>query len=155
MEHHMQSRPKRTPFDKEEQLRLRNLAIIKIKNKLLSDKGVQKIVLIGSSIKGFFGKYEPPGFRGSLFSDFDFIIFVTDDYKIPDWLDREPDGKPFPNDEMNLAYRKKNFVEDKYDAEIFFIRESNARNIKIQKLGEEAGIPMTDISEHKHLVVYS
>jgi hypothetical protein len=155
MEEYLKERPLKTIFSRNKTDTLRNKAIEKIKAKLLPDKGIIKIVLIGSSVKDSFGKYEPPGFRGSLFSDFDFIVFVEDDYKIPNWLNREPDGKPFPDDNMNLAYRNKNFVENKFDVEIFFIRESNMQNSKIQKLGELAGIPMTSSSKHKHLVVYS
>jgi len=153
MEEHLKSRPNKTPFSNEEQIRLRDLAVSKIKELLLPDDKVLKIVLIGSSVKGHFGEYEPPGFRGSLFSDFDFIIFVSDDYQIPSWLDREPDGKPFADDALNLAYRSKNFVEDKYDAEVFFVRESSAKDPETCKHGEEAGIPMTKESKHPHLVV--
>lgn len=125
-----------------------------MKSKLLPDEKIIKIILIGSSVKNTFGEYERPGFRGSLFSDFDFIVFVDDDYEIPEWLDREPDGKPFLDDSMNLAYRNKNFVEDKYDVEIFFIRKSNMQDPKIQELGELAGIPMTSESKHDHSIIY-
>ena len=110
--------------------------------------------MIGSSVKNSFGQYEPPGFRDSLFSDFDFIIFVEDDYQIPDWLDREPDGKPFPDDKMNLAYRNKNFIQNKYDAEIFFIKRETSENPENQKLGEQAGIPMTTTSKNKYIIIY-
>jgi len=68
-------------------------------------------------------EYEPQGFRNSLFSDFDFMVFVEDDHKIPPWLNREPGGKPFPDDNLNLAYRNRKFIENKYDVEIFFIRK--------------------------------
>ena len=155
MEEHLKKRPQKKVFPKEEIDSLRNQAIEKIKSKLLPNEKIIKITLIGSSVKKSFGEYEPPGFRGSLFSDFDFIIFVDDDFEIPKWLDREPDGKPFPDDNMNLAYRNKKFIEDKYDVEVFFIRKSNAQNIEIQRLGEKAGIPMTSDSKNKHLIVYS
>lgn len=155
MEEHLKGRPSKKVFSKEKIDNLRNKAIEKVKTKLLPDKDIIRIVLMGSSVKNSFGKYEPPGFRGSLFSDFDFVVFVEDDYKIPSWLDREPDGKPFPDDNMNLAYRNKNFVENKFDVEIFFIRKSSMLDLKIKKLGELAGIPMTSRSKHKHLVVYS
>jgi len=148
-------RPQKKVFQKEEIDSLRNQAIEKIKSKLLPDEKIIKIILIGSSVKNSFGEYEPPGFRGSLFSDFDFIVFVEDNFEIPKWLDREPDGKPFPDESMNLAYRNKKLIDDKYDVEIFFVRESNAQNSIIQKLGEKAGIPMTSNSKHKHLIVYS
>ena len=110
---------------------------------------------MGSSVKGAFGKYDSPGFRGSLYSDFDFIIFVEDDYVIPDQLNRELDGKPFSDGELNLAYRNKNFVDDKYDAEIFFIREANMHKQDIIEEGEGAGIPMTENSKHKYIIIYS
>jgi hypothetical protein len=155
MEEHLKKRPQKKVFQKEEIDSLRNQAIDKIKSKLLPDDKIIKILLIGSSVKNSFGEYKHPGFRGSLFSDFDFIVFVEDDYEIPQWLDREPDGKPFPDDTMNLAYRNKKYIEDKYDVEIFFIRKSNMQDSKIQKLGELAGIPMIPNTEHKHLVVYS
>ena len=155
MEEYLKKRPQKKVFQKEEIDSLRNQAIEKIKSKLLPDEKIIKIILIGSSLKNSFGEYEPPGFRGSLFSDFDFIVFVEDNFKIPKWLDREPDGKPFPDDSMNLAYRNKNFINNKYDVEVFFIRKSNMQDSKIQKLGELAGIPMTSDSKHKHLIVYS
>jgi len=155
MEEHLKKRPQKKVLKKEEIDSLRNQAIEKINSKLLPDEKIIKIILIGSSVKNSFGEYEPPGFRGSLFSDFDFIIFVENDFEIPKWLAREPDGKPFPDDSMNLAYRNNKFIDDKYDVEIFFIRESNAQDPKIQELGEEAGIPMTSDSKHKHLIVYS
>ena len=155
MEEHLKKRPQKKVFIKEEIDSLRNQAIEKIKSKLLPDEKVIKIILIGSSVKNSFGEYEPPGFRGSLFSDFDFIIFVDDDFEIPKWLNREIDGKPFPDDNMNLAYRNKKFIDNKYDIEVFFIRNSNAHDPKIQQLGEEAGIPMTPDSKHKHIIVYS
>jgi hypothetical protein len=155
MEEHLKKRPQKMVFPKLKIDFLRNQAIEKIKSKLLPDEKIIKIILIGSSLKNSFGEYVPPGFRGSLFSDFDFIIFVEDDYQIPQWLDREHDGKPFSDDSLNLAYRNKKFIDDKYDVEVFFIKESNAQNPEIQKLGEEAGIPMTRDSKHKHLVVYS
>jgi len=155
MEEHLKKRSPKKVFPKKEIDSLRNQAIEKIKSKLLPDEKIIKIILIGSSVKGSFGEYEPPGFRGSLFSDFDFIIFVEDNFEIPKWLDREPDGKPFPDDSMNLAYRNKRFIEEKYDAEVFFIKKSNAQDSQIQKLGELAGIPMTSKSKHNNLVVYS
>ena len=153
MEPHLLSRPRKAPFDLAEQVRLRDEAVQKIKSVLLPDAGIEKIVLIGSSVKGSFGKYDPPGFRGSLFSDFDFIVFVADDYQIPSTLTREPDGRPFPDDALNLAYRQKNFLRDTYDAEIFFIRKSSAEDPKIRFLGEEAGIPMTAESKHPRLEI--
>lgn len=155
MEEHFKNRPSKKVFSLDLQSSLKEKAIKKIKSKLLSDDQIIKIILIGSSIKGVFGEYEPPGFRGSLFSDFDFIVFAKDQYVIPAWLTREPDGKPFPDDKLNLAYREKNFIDNKYDAEIFFIRESNMNNLEIQELGEEAGIPMTNKTKHKYIEVYS
>ena len=150
----MKNRPEKKNFPKEIIASLRKQAIEKIKSKLLPDDKIIKIILIGSAVKDTFGKYEPPGFRGSLYSDFDFIIFVEDDYLIPEWLDRQPEGKPFPDDRLNLAYRIKRFIEDKYDAEVFFIRKRTMDNPKIQQLGEQAGIPMTSKSKHQHLVIY-
>ncbi|MBU0661012.1 hypothetical protein KKG22_02410 [Patescibacteria group bacterium] len=155
MEQHLKTRPPKTPFSQEKQLELREKAIEKIKNLLLPDEGILKITMMGSSVKGTFGKYEEPGFRGSLYSDFDFIVFVSDDYVIPNWLLREPDGKPFPDDEMNLAYRNKKFIDNKYDAEVFFIRERNMNNPDVIKNGEFAGIPMSVGSDHPYIVVYS
>lgn len=154
MEEYLKKRPQKKVFQKEDINYLRDRAIDKIKSKLLPDDKVIKILLIGSCVNGNFGEYEPPGFRGSLFSDFDFIIFVEDDYKIPQWLNKEPDGRPFPDDNINLAYRNKKFINDKYDVEVFFIRNSNMKNFKIQKLGELAGIPMTPDSKNKYLIVY-
>ncbi|MBD3310835.1 hypothetical protein GF351_06475 [Candidatus Woesearchaeota archaeon] len=155
MEEHLKKRPQKKVFSKEEIDSLRNQAIEKIKSKLLPDEKIDKIILIGSSVKNSFGEYESPGFRGSIFSDFDFIVFVEDDFEIPKWLDREPDGKPFPDDTMNLAYRNRKFIDDKYDVEVLFIRESDAQDPEIQKQGEEAGIPMTSDSKHKYVTVYS
>jgi len=155
MEEYLKKRPQKKVFQKEEIDFLRNKAIDKIKLKLLPDEKIIKIILIGSSVKNTFGEYGPPGFRDSLFSDFDFIVFVENNYKIPHWLDNEPTGKPFPDDSMNLTYRNKKFIENKYDVEVFFIRKSNMQDSKIQRLGELAGIPMTLHSKHKHLVVYS
>jgi len=155
MEEHLEKRPPKRTFSAEEINRLRNQAIEKIKSKLLPNDKIIKILLIGGSVKNSFGEYEPPGFRGSLFSDFDFIVFVEDDYEIPQWLDKDPNGKPFPNDKLNLAYRNNKFIEGKYDVEVFFIRKKNMVNAKIQELGEKAGIPMTSDSNHKHLVIYS
>lgn len=154
-EQHLRTRPKKTYLPLELQKSLKAKAINLIKSKLLPDSKILKIVLIGSSLKGSFGEYEPPGFRGSLFSDFDFIVFVDDDYNIPGWLDREPDGKPFPDDKLNLAYRNKRMIDDKYDVEVFFIRKSNMNNTVIQKQGEEAGIPMTENTKHEHMIIYS
>lgn len=155
MEDHLKKRPHKKVFSKEEIDPLRDQAIEKIKTKLLPDEKIIKIILIGSSLKDSFGEYEPPGFRGSLFSDFDFIVFIEDNYEIPKWLDREPTGKPFPDDKLNLAYRNKKFIQDKYDIEVFFIRKTNMQDSKIQELGELAGIPMTSKSKHKHLIIYS
>lgn len=155
MEEHLRKRPDKKIFFEELISVLRETAVDKIKSKLLPDKKIIKIILIGSSVKNTFGEYEPPGFRGSLFSDFDFIVFADDNYEIPRWLDREPDGKPFPDDKLNLAYRNKNFVEGKYDVEVFFVRKSDMQDSKIQELGELAGIPMTPESKHKHLIIYS
>jgi predicted nucleotidyltransferase len=155
MEEYFKKRPQKKVFKKEDIDFLRNQAIEKIKLKLLPDENIIKIILIGSSVKNSFGEYESPGFRGSLFSDFDFIVFVEDNFKIPKWLNREPDGKPFLDDNINLAYRNKKFIEDKYDVEVFFIKKTIFQNPKIQKLGEKAGIPMTLDSKNKYLVVYS
>ncbi len=154
MEEHLKKRPQKKIFSKEKTDSLRNQAVEKVKSKLLPDEKIIKVILIGSSLKYYFGQYAPPGFRGSLFSDFDFIIFVEDDFEIPSWLDREPDGKPFPDDSMNLAYRNKEFIDNTYDIEVFFIRKSNMQNPNIKELGELAGIPMTSNSKHKHLIVY-
>ena len=154
MEPHLISRPKKTPFAIAEQVALREGAIQKIQSILLPNNQIRKIVLMGSSVKGTFGQYEPPGFRGSLFSDFDFIVFVDDDYRIPDQLEREPNGKPFPDDAMNLAYRIRNFLREQYDAEVFFLRTTSIKDLEIQKVGEVAGIPMTENSMHPHMTIY-
>ncbi len=154
MEKHLKQRPKKKAFQKEEIERLRNKAIKKLKSKLLPNGNIIKIILIGSSIKNTFGEYEQPGFRGSLFSDFDFIIFTKDNYKIPKWLDKEPNGKPFPQDDLNLAYRNKKFIENKYDIEVFFIKQKTLEDSKIKKLGEKAGVPMIQKSKIKHLIIY-
>lgn len=155
MEKYLQSRPIKTPFDPAKQERLRNLAIEAIKRFLLPNDQIVKIILIGSSIRSSFGKYESPGFRGSLFSDFDFIIFVKDAYDIPTSLEREMDGKPFQNNDLNLAYRKRQFVEGLYDAEIFFIHESTLSDSSAQKEAELAGIPIPGSStKHPFIAVY-
>ena len=59
--------------------------------------------------------------------------------------------------ELNLAYRTKNFVENKYDVEIFFVRRSTMNNPEIEKLAEMPGceIPFSEKSKWKHIVVYS
>lgn len=155
MEEHLRTRPPKKVFKKEVIDSLRNQAIEKIKSKLLPDSNIIKIIMIGSSVKYSFGEYEPPGFRGSLYSDFDFIIFVENNFEIPKWLEREPDGKPFPNRDLNLAYKYRKSIENKYDMEVFFIKKTNAQNSEIQRLGELAGIPMTSNSKHKHIIVYS
>jgi hypothetical protein len=149
------TRPQKEPYASKDIELLRKKAIDKVLSKLLPNEKIIKILLIGSSVKNDFGKYEPPGFRGSLYSDFDFIVFVDDDYEIPNWLIREPSGKPFSSDSFNLAYRNKKFIDDMYDVEIFFIRRKNMDDKKIQKEGELAGIPMTTSSKNKHLVLYS
>ncbi|MBP9762609.1 hypothetical protein KBD34_03255 [Patescibacteria group bacterium] len=154
MEAHLQARPKKNPFSLHEQDRLRTLAVEKIQNVFLPNEGIDKIILIGSSVKGTFGCYEVPGFRGSLFSDFDFIIFVSDTYSIPPWLERELSGKPFNNKTLDLAYRKKAFIEDIYDAEIFFIRESSLKDQPIRSLAEEAGIPFDKQSLNPFITVW-
>ena len=153
-EAHLNSRPKKKSFSLNTQKRLRNKAIEKIKLKLLPNNKIMKIVLIGSSTKNSFGKYVPPGFRGSLYSDFDFIVFVKDSYKIPNWLRKEPDGKPFPEDKLNLAYRNKKFIDKKYDVEIFFVRRKSTLSGKYKKQAEDVGIPMDNKSKHKHIIVF-
>ncbi|MFA6422355.1 MAG: hypothetical protein WCV92_03085 [Candidatus Buchananbacteria bacterium] len=155
MEEYRKMRPHKSVFPSAITDSLRNQAIDKIKFKLLPDDKIIKIILIGSSIKNSFGEYNQPGFRGSLFSDFDFIIFVEDDYQIPQWLEKEPDGKPFLDDKINLAYRNKNFIDDKYDVEIFFLRHSDFNNPIVQEQGELAGIPMSNHTAHKYLTVYN
>ena len=155
MEPYMKNRPQKKVYSKNKIEGLRGVAIEKIKSKLLPEDKIIKIILIGSSIKESFGGDASPGFRGSLYSDFDFIVYVEDNYKIPSWLDGEPDGKPFPDDELNLAYRNRKFVEDKYDVEVFFVRKKSLKDSRIRKLGESAGIPMSERSENKCLVVYS
>lgn len=154
MESHLATRPSKTIYPEAEQRRLRDEAVEQIKGFLLPDDGIEKILLIGSSVKGTFGEYEAPGFRGSLYSDFDFIVFVSDDYQIPKTLQREPDGKPFPDDSLNLAYRLPRFLEHKYDAEVFFLRDGVLQNPEIKILGETAGIPMNEQSKHPYLQVY-
>lgn len=110
---------------------------------------------MGSSVNGTFGEYEPPGFRSSLFSDFDFIFFVKDDYVIPKWLRREPSGKPFSDDGLNLAYRNTKVIDNKYDVEMFFVREKNLRRAEFIEEAENAGIPLTYNTKHQSVIVFS
>ncbi len=154
METHLQSRPKKTPFAQAEQERLRALAIEKIQALFLPNDKIIRIALMGSSVKGTFGGYEAPGFRGSLFSDFDFIVFVKDDYVIPSWLEREPNGKPFGNEELDLAYRQKKFIEETYDAEIFFIREKSLKDHQNRSSAEAAGIPLDAHSSNPFIIIW-
>lgn len=151
----MNKRPNKKNYSEESVAILRDKAIDKTKEMFLPNDKIIKIYLIGSSVKGDFGEYEPPGYRSSLFSDFDFIFFVEDDYIIPD-LDKEPDGRPFPDDSLNLTYRIRKFVDDKYDAEVFFIRKSTMENKQIQKFAEAPGceIPFAENSNWQHIVVY-
>ncbi len=155
MEKHLKKRPKKVPLPQAEQDALREKAAKKIQEELLPDEHIFKIILIGSSVKGAFGIYEPPGFRGSIYSDFDFIVFVEDDYEIPQWLKRELDGRPFPDEHHNLAYRQMKWLDGTYDAEIFLIRRSTWESLPLQELGEAAGIPMTDESQHSQQVIYA
>ncbi len=155
MQEYMKKRPQKKIFQVKEIAKLRDQAIEKIRLKLLPNEKIIRIILIGSSVKNLFGEYEPPGFKGSLFSDFDFIVFVEENYEIPHWLNKEPSGKPFPKSELNLAYRQKKFVENKYDVDVFFIRKTNMGDLKIQGWGEQAGIPMNSDTKHKYLMVYS
>ena len=148
MEPHLQKRPKKTPYAVSEQHRLRDIAIQKIKAFFSPYDGILKMILMGSSVKGTFGSYAEPGFRGSLFSDFDFILFVKETYVIPPQLEREPNGKPFEDARLNLAYRKKNFVEGMYDAEIFFIREQSLQEPHVRSFAESAGIPLDEKSKN-------
>ena len=120
----------------------------------MPNNGINKILLIGSSVKGSFGKYDPPGFRGSLFSDFDFIVFVGDEYVIPSQFIREPEGKPFDNKELDLSYRIKSFLRGIYYAEAFFIRKSSLDDQKIQDLGEAADIPFGENSKNQNIQIY-
>lgn len=154
MEAHLTSRPKKTIFDLDKQRELREIAIQQIRKALLPNEGVIKIILIGSSVKETFGSYEAPGFRGSLFSDFDFIVFVKDAYAISEFLEREPNGKPFEDEGLNLAYRQKNFVKERYDAEIFFIRESSLHKPDVSIFAESAGIPLDEHSQNPFITVY-
>jgi hypothetical protein len=154
MEPHLLSRPKKALFKQSKVNQLIVKAVQGMQNLLLPNEGISKILLIGSSVKKTFGKYEEPGFRGSLYSDFDFIAFVKDAYEIPESLSKQPDAKPFLKNEWNLAYRIKNFVEDKYDAEIFFIRESSLNEQGFMVQAELAGIPLSEISAHKFKIVY-
>jgi predicted nucleotidyltransferase len=150
----LKERPRKNSFPSEVQISLREKAINEIKSKLLPDDKIIKIILIGSSVKGSFGEYESSGFRGSMFSDFDFIVFVEDEYVIPEFLEKEPEGRPFPESKLNLAYKIRNLVEG-YDGEVFFIRRKTRDDPKIQELEEHAGIPMTRNSKHKKLLVHS
>lgn len=154
MEEYLKKRPAKKIFKKEKIGFLRNQAINKIKLKLLPNEKIIKIILTGSSVKNIFGEYKPPGFRGSLFSDFDFIVFIEDDYQIPKWLNKEPNGKPFSNNSINLSYRNKKFIDGKYDVEVFFIRQRDLNNPEIKEQGELAGIPMTNKTKHKHIIIY-
>ena len=155
MEDYKKARPKKAIFSLTEQARLRSLAVQRLKDLLLPDDSILGIVLIGSSVKGEFGKYDPPGFRGSMYSDFDFIIFVKDDYEVPSDLIPEPDGKPFKESELNLAYRIRNFVENKYDAEIFFVRESTVGDPLLCAEGERAGIPVSKANSTMKIIFYT
>lgn len=109
---------------------------------LISDISLRESLAVGA------------GFRGSLYSDFDFIVFTTDDFNPPLWLNREPDGKPFSQDEWNLAYRQKDFILDKFDAEIFFIHSNNLTNPDFIEQAEKAGIPLSESSSHQFITVY-
>jgi predicted nucleotidyltransferase len=150
----MDIRPKKTKFSLRIQKELREKAIKLIKEEFLPDKDILKIILIGSSVKGNFGQYDSPGFRRSLYSDFDFIFLIKDNYKIPNWLKKEPSAKPFLDNRLNLTYRNKKVIDNKYDIEIFFIRETDAKNKEIQKLGEKAGIAITKNTKNKYIVIY-
>lgn len=154
MEEYSKTRPPKTIFPIEVQKKLREEAIDKIESTFLPDSRIIKIILIGSSVKNSFGEYEAPGFRGSMFSDFDFIFIVADNYDIPGWLNREPTARPFSDNKLNLAFRSKNYIDGKYDCEFFFVRQSNSQNKEIQKLAERAGIPFSNNSYIKHLIVH-
>ncbi len=151
---YLKSRPKKILFSETIQKRLRDKAIKKIKSKLLPNSKIIKLILIGSSVKNSFGKYAPPGFRGSLYSDFDFIVFVKDDYNLPKWLKKEPSAKPFLEDKFNLAYRNKKFINNKHDVEVFFIKEKSCKNKRFITLAEKVGIPMSSNSKHKYIIIY-
>ena len=155
MEDHLKHRPAKLVFKQDKINKLKAKAIQKIQADFLPNSKILQIILIGSAVKNTFGEYNPPGFRGSLFSDFDFIFFVEDAYKIPTKLPKQPDAKPFPKDSLNLAYRIKNYIDNRYDAEIFFIKTSSLQDPKIQKLGESAGIPMSTDSKHPYQVIYA
>ena len=153
MEAHLLSRPQKRVYSQEKTGELRDEAVSVVLASLLPNDQIEKIILIGSSIKGGFGEYKPPGFRGSLYSDFDFIVFVEDGYEIPEWLEFEPAGKPFSEDSLNHAYRSRKFIREVYDIEVFFIFTTTL-NDSVVKEAEAAGIPMSSNSKHPHLIVF-
>ena len=101
------------PKDKQDQLR--DLAIEKLKLRLLPDSNIIKFLLIGSATDNTFGEYSVPNGQGRLYSDFTFIVFIEDSYSFPDWLEKDAlEG-------VYQFYNKKNFLFNKYELKIGFV----------------------------------
>ena len=71
------------------------------------------------------------------------------------WLNKEPTGKPFSDNKLNLAYRNKKFIDNKYDVEIFFIKEKSLNDPTIIEEAENAGIPLKNKSKNKYLIIFN
>ncbi len=147
MEKYTKERPRKIIFSKTEQKKIFEKAKDFILKDLLPNKKISKVLMMGSLVKGTFGKYEKP-FKNRIYSDIDVLLMVEDDFSIPKkWR-------------FHFSCKLYDVFDiDKFDKKIsvqyIVCRKSSYQNKKNQKEAEKWGVPLLlRKSNHRYTVLY-
>lgn len=147
MEEYMKERPPKTILPKLEQKKISKRVKRFVLNDLLPNPKINKIIMLGSLVKGTFGRYDKP-FKNRIYSDVDFLLLVENNFKIPKLWKKHYMGK------MYQVYNRTK-LGGKILIQYAVCRKNSYQNKKHQTEAEEWGIPLLlGKSKHKFKVIY-
>ena len=117
-----------------------------LKDLLPNDK-INKIIVLGSIVKGTFGRYEK-AFKKRRYSDIDVLLLVENDFKVPKrW-------KTHLKSHLYNVYDIRK-LDNKVLIQYIVCKKRSYQNKKHQKEAEKWGVPLLlKKSKHKFIVLY-
>ena len=145
MEEYMNQRPERVPFPKDVQKKLIERVKEFVRNQLLPNQNINKIILFGSLATGEFGKYEGQ-FQGRIFSDIDLLLLVENTFQVPGNWRIQYEGELYNIYNAGLL--------DGFLIQYMVCKRSVYENPDSQIDAEDLGVPLLKKTKHKHIVLY-
>lgn len=152
-EDYEQERPEKDIFSQPRQKAILKQVREFVKDDLLPNPKINKIILFGSLAEGKFGRYKQE-YKGRIYSYIDILLLVDNDFEVPDSWELHFAGDPEFEGDLYQVYNQKK-LESKYLMQYMVCREKSYRREENREVAEKWGVPLKlEESEHEHQVIY-